>query len=179
MAALDLSGQTFGRLKAVKIDESRTRRGRGGRIVWECLCDCGKTSYVQANNLRGGQSTTCGGASHKTIPDGNPALYRKKFERYKSRAALVGFEFSLSLATFAKLVRMPCHYCGDEGHQRALGSGPERTLINGIDRKDSAIGYIESNCLPCCHRCNEMKMDENYESFLDRMKRILVHLKRI
>jgi hypothetical protein len=36
-----------------------------------------------------------------------------------------------------------------------------------MDRKDSAKGYLESNVVPCCGRCNRVKNScVSYESML-------------
>lgn len=54
--AIDLTGQVYGQL-AVQAFAGRTG---SGNLLWECLCTCGRTSRVQASNLRSGNSTTCG-----------------------------------------------------------------------------------------------------------------------
>lgn len=56
----DLTGKKFGQLTVVKQGGYRT--GRSGRkfLQWECICDCGNTVLVDANNLRTGNSTSCG-----------------------------------------------------------------------------------------------------------------------
>ncbi len=51
----DLTGKRFGRLLIM---------GRSGtrfeKILWECLCDCGKTTYVVSQNLKNGTTRSCG-----------------------------------------------------------------------------------------------------------------------
>ena len=54
----DLSGQRFGRLTVVKIDNSIENRGNGA--YWICRCDCGNFISVQASNLRKGNVNSCG-----------------------------------------------------------------------------------------------------------------------
>ena len=54
--ALDLAGQRFGKLTAVKPTEKRM----GSSVVWECLCDCGNTTFASSNNLRMGNTKSCG-----------------------------------------------------------------------------------------------------------------------
>ena len=54
--ALDLTGQRFGRLTAVRKTDER----RGTSIVWECKCDCGNIVYAAGGNLRKGNVTSCG-----------------------------------------------------------------------------------------------------------------------
>jgi hypothetical protein len=52
---LDLSGQRFGRLTAVR------PAGKYGRCVrWLCRCDCGQHVEVVSRNLRSGNSRSCG-----------------------------------------------------------------------------------------------------------------------
>lgn len=52
----DLTGQRFDRLTAIK----KTAKRQNGHIVWKCLCDCGATRYVTSNNLKNGNSKSCG-----------------------------------------------------------------------------------------------------------------------
>ena len=54
--AIDLTGQRFGKLVAIRPTEKRT----GGHVVWECHCDCGQTTMVAADNLRKGRTKSCG-----------------------------------------------------------------------------------------------------------------------
>ena len=53
---VDLTGQRFGQLVVVRQTDER----RSGAVVWECKCDCGNTKFVPANNLRSGNTTSCG-----------------------------------------------------------------------------------------------------------------------
>lgn len=55
-AKLDLTGQKYGRLTAVK-DCGRNSRGL---VLWLCNCDCGKTKVVNSHYLRGGNVQSCG-----------------------------------------------------------------------------------------------------------------------
>jgi hypothetical protein len=51
MKNIDLTGQRFGRLIAVKYV---------GKSKWECRCDCGNMVTALSNNLRRGNTTSCG-----------------------------------------------------------------------------------------------------------------------
>lgn len=44
--------------------------------------------------------------------------------------------------------------------------------MNGIDRIDSSKDYSSDNCVPCCSRCNIMKLNIPYSEFLDSIKKI-------
>ena len=52
---LDLIGQRFGRLLVVREFGISHQK-----VMWECLCDCGKTTKVASGNLRSGLSKSCG-----------------------------------------------------------------------------------------------------------------------
>lgn len=55
MRALELTGQRFGRLTAIRY----VRTVPGGR-VWECLCDCGSVCEVRGFSLNNGYTKSCG-----------------------------------------------------------------------------------------------------------------------
>lgn len=52
----DITGEKFNKLTVIKL----TGKRRGKAIEWECLCDCGKTTFVASNNLRSGAVKSCG-----------------------------------------------------------------------------------------------------------------------
>lgn len=53
---LNLAGQRFGKLTAIKDTGKRYR----GLAIWQCKCDCGNTCEVTSNHLRTGHTTSCG-----------------------------------------------------------------------------------------------------------------------
>lgn len=53
---LDLTGQRFGRLVAIR-EASRVHRKQRR---WTCICDCGKTGDFPQNSLRSGNTRSCG-----------------------------------------------------------------------------------------------------------------------
>ena len=53
---LDLTGQRFGHLTAIKDTGKRYK----GLAIWLCQCDCGDTCEVTGNHLRTGHTTSCG-----------------------------------------------------------------------------------------------------------------------
>ena len=52
---IDLTGQRFGKLVVL-----REVGSKNGRVLWECLCDCGKHTNVVSNNLTRGNTKSCG-----------------------------------------------------------------------------------------------------------------------
>lgn len=53
---LDISGQIFGRLTALRLDEARTVR----KAYWICQCECGTMKSIRADILKRGTTVSCG-----------------------------------------------------------------------------------------------------------------------
>lgn len=53
--AQDLTGQTFGRLKVKTFTRSKS-----GRLQWVCICSCGRDATVLHENLKSGNTRSCG-----------------------------------------------------------------------------------------------------------------------
>ena len=53
--AYNITGKTFGKLKALKISEESTKTRK-----WVCICDCGKEVSVATNKLISGHTKSCG-----------------------------------------------------------------------------------------------------------------------
>ena len=55
MKMIDISGERFGRLVVINLFKSTGRRS-----FWLCKCDCGKETIVMKDNLRNGNTKSCG-----------------------------------------------------------------------------------------------------------------------
>ncbi len=53
---VNLEGLRFGRLLVKVLHPWKTK----GHIFWECLCDCGKSKLIRANDLESGNTQSCG-----------------------------------------------------------------------------------------------------------------------
>lgn len=53
----DITGQKFGRLTVLK---RMDRIDSQGRRLYECLCECGKVTYVNSHDLKNGSTKSCG-----------------------------------------------------------------------------------------------------------------------
>lgn len=83
------------------------------------------------------------------------------FAEYEYQAQRRALVFELSEAQFNEMAGQPCEYC----HRSDKRSG--------IDRVDSALGYIEGNCVPCCSVCNRMKLDWDVTLFYCKATQIM------
>ena len=57
---LDLTGQTFGHLKAIELMPRDFNDKLTGSRYWKCKCDCGNIHYVTTNRLTSGAVQSCG-----------------------------------------------------------------------------------------------------------------------
>ena len=56
MYPTDLTGIKFGKLTVI----NRLEKKPGAKLMWNCVCDCGKEKAIRATHLRSGASKSCG-----------------------------------------------------------------------------------------------------------------------
>jgi len=147
----------------------------------ECLCLCGTKKLVYKHSLTSGKSTTCG-CSHKEDrtfhkprkdikPDGGSG-FSYYYSTYKRNAKIRNLIFKLSKEEFKVITKTKCVYCGREPSNKVKYHGKKHNsyyICNGVDRVDNNIGYIISNCVPCCKICNRAKSTLTLDEFKNWM----------
>lgn len=137
-----------------------------GRYGFRCRCTCGVESFIEGAALRSGRSTMCRTCS--AIQRARPNTQSNNvWHLYRLRAKKQGLSFDLTQERFRDIITRDCHYCGSppQSVEKPNTSYGQDFLHNGIDRQDSARGYIEGNCVPCCGTCNYMKRTQTPGSF--------------
>lgn len=147
---LDLSGQKFGRLTAVRRGENT----KDGHAQWICRCACGKTVIVLARYLKSGHTRSCGclqaekasfAASRRNVTHGESAapLYHvwqsmrarcnnpkhRNFSNYGGRGIKVCEEWDRSYTAFRDWAQR-------SGYRKGLQ----------LDRLNNNGGYSPLNC---------------------------------
>lgn len=89
--------------------------------------------------------------------DADEKLIRRIYSQYKSSAKRRKLEFTIPLPIFGEMVLQNCAYCGAPPSNLKKGKGGKAQPYNGLDRKDSTLGYRRENCVPCCSFCNSIK----------------------
>jgi 5-methylcytosine-specific restriction endonuclease McrA len=107
------------------------------------------------------------------------------FNTAKAQSAFRGHEFDLTELDYVVLVTKPCWYCGGlpvnrEGTKslkRVNGAPKYNGVIahHGIDRKNSDVGYILANCVPCCKQCNYAKGVRSDTDFVAWVRKVFRH----
>jgi len=172
----DITGQRFGKLVAqwpVGMEGKGWRRN----VVWLCACDCGTVRYFLGIALRSGHFKSCNCArGFGRLPKGE-AAFNLTYRHYRKGARTQrGMVFDLSKEEFRTLTQSNCFYCGTLPSQ-VTGSKIKQLngiyMYNGVDRKDSSVGYVSTNCVPCCWTCNRAKAGlsfDDFQKYLDRFR---------
>lgn len=179
---LELTGKKFGRLNVVHY--SKTDKG------WICNCDCGNCVTINTNNLTSGKSKSCGclrkEITAKRMKQQNHANKKKVGEgsmsclinRYKFDAKKRELEWNLTREQFKLLTSSDCVYCGVKPSRIIKGARSNgEYLFNGIDRIDSNLGYIPTNTVSCCEKCNYAKREMSFNEFKEWIERVFFNLK--
>lgn len=100
---LDLTENTYGRLTVIGDDGTRTK---SGKVLWNCLCECGNTTYVRADHLKNGSVVSCGCLNNE-----------KKHERFKDLTNTETDNFKVIDKAYSKNQRIywncVCKHCGN------------------------------------------------------------------
>ncbi len=146
---------------------------RGGSVIWEAQCDCGKTTFVAPKDVARGNTKSCGCRERRTYDPIISSAHRV-WKRYK--------EDGLSFDNFYRLSQEECFYCGSSPSNKHNSAkeykAGERQRIegdfiyNGLDRLDSSKGHTLDNVVPCCWTCNNMKSNHTMEEFKAHVKRL-------
>lgn len=92
---------------------------------------------------------------------------------YKRIAKRKNLACTLTDDQFIRLVTSDCIYCNKSWKSEFRVVKKQQINMVTIDRIDSTKGYIESNCVPCCKRCNTIKMDMTYIEWIEHLKKIV------
>lgn len=160
----DIVGHRFGMLTVLRLDPERKRR----RLAYKCVCDCGNIKIATADCLRGGSTESCG--CKRNDPE---SAFNRVLSSYKKRK----WPFELSDEYARKLFESDCYYCGAPP-MNTCKSISTSYKYSGIDRVDSSIGYVESNCVPCCIICNRAKNNMKIGDFFEWVNRLVTHLNK-
>ena len=183
---IDLTGQRFGRILVLRRGPNANYKPH---VRWYVRCDCGKESLVDGRNLRLTHTKSCGCLARErmawsdrfmaAVPRLTPEEKRLSALRYlwqdqKHRAKDRKLRWTIPPDLYIKLCQKPCVYCGaPPSNCRTILE--MKILHSGLDRIDSARGYVAGNVAPCCFRCNAAKNVQSVADFIAWAKRLVEH----
>ena len=168
-----MTGRVFNYLTVIRLMPDLHK---SGRAMWECRCSCGNSAVIAGSSLRRGVSTSCGcRTTARARIKNSKQPYEWLYNTLKGRCRRLNRECGLSFEQFVKFTGIEyCHYC-ERSVVWSEHKSPSRGYSAGcnLDRKDSAIGYTQDNCVVCCAVCNWVKSDEfSYEEMVELGKTI-------
>jgi hypothetical protein len=83
---VDLMGRTFGLLTVIRFSKSVRVGVHSTRLYWLCRCKCGNQTEAQGENLKTGNTVSCGCMQGKRIAPIRDPLHCKSAERTAWRA---------------------------------------------------------------------------------------------
>jgi 5-methylcytosine-specific restriction endonuclease McrA len=183
-AAIDITGERYGRLVAICKTHTRDYPSGQSRAVWLFKCDCGNEVQKTAFDVRRSDTKSCGCArfgrqAANRIAHGE-ASFNGLFSHYVRSAKYRGYEWALSKDQFRSITVQCCSYCGSKPSQSHLThkSAYGEYIYTGVDRVDNSRGYEIDNVVPCCGTCNRAKGAMSSEEFLEWVDRVYVHRAR-
>lgn len=167
-------GIKIGKLTVLSKNNKTTKYG----CYWNCKCDCGTECIIVASRLsaahKNQNNISCGCFLKRKIEYG---LATKKilFKTYQRSAKDRDLLFDISFDRFVELTSSNCNYCNIKPFSIIKNKTKNKNgdyIYNGIDRVNNALGYIESNCVPCCKICNAAKGEMTLGEFKDYASRL-------
>lgn len=141
---IDITGNKYNKLTVVK----RVNKPNEKSVIWECLCDCGNTTYVRGKNLKNGAVKSCG-----CLLKSNKSSIRHNMSKtrlYRTWANIKGRCYIPSCKAYKNYGLRGITMCDEWKNsfesfmEWALNNGYNDTL--SIERIDVNKGYYPDNC---------------------------------
>ena len=176
------SGIRFGRLTVIKKDGVHRKPCGTTQSKYLCKCDCGTEISVLMQNLKNGNTKSCGCLSadikeQKKLPE-NRGVINQIILGYKRHARDRNLCWKLDYEQVKEIILSQCYYCGTERSNIKITKNCKNGFAyNGIDRIDSSKGYEIDNVVPCCKICNVAKLNMSQKEFVLWIQKAAKHTK--
>lgn len=141
---INLTDQTFGKLKVISEQESVYKSGKLRRY-WLCLCECGNEKSIQQENLKNGSTISCG--CHKRIKHGNlvGSDNSPEWQSYSSMISRCTNPNRVDYQKYSKL-GVDSRWLGEAGFKNFKQDMGVRPKGTSLDRINTYRGYSPDNC---------------------------------
>lgn len=174
----DITGIKYNKLLAIKFAYRKKQHES-----WEFKCDCGNIKIIAKNTVKQGRQKSCGDCPRT---EKGLAGFKTLIKRYQNNAKIRDLIWSLTNEECFYIFKQNCYYCNEPPMQKCVAYATHLKhkehhlfLYNGIDRKDSNIGYTIENVVTCCKQCNYSKRSFSVEEFKRYIKKVYKNLYEI
>lgn len=147
VARIDLTGQRFGMLTAIRIGIPHQSPSRA-QVTWVCLCDCGNEVTVQRGSLRNSTTQSCG-CLRDMIDSAKTSAFIEKKPEYNCWAAMKQRCMNPKDRFFhdygGRGIRV-CERWSESFDAFFADMGNRPSLMHSIDRIDTNGNYEPGNC---------------------------------
>lgn len=146
----DLTGQQFGRLVVIHLEDDYVSPSGYRKKRWMCHCDCGKDVIVWAGNLISGHTQSCGCQHLEKIASGNTKHGIRYSRIYSIWCGIIARCENPKSEYYDKYGGRGIKICEDwrnnplAFYEWSVANGYSDDL--SIDRKDNDGNYEPSNC---------------------------------
>jgi len=181
---LDITGQRFGKLIAIRPSHQCKRRN----WIWDCVCDCGNETQASQAKLRIGHKKSCGCLKKPPVPKrgsahrlwcGHKSILGSLWYRVKSSAKKRGLSFDITKQDAWETLTKQQQRCALSGVELYLAKNCAelRAGLNtaSIDRIDSSKGYERGNIQWVHVEINYMKRKMTDKSFTEWCTKVASH----
>lgn len=138
----DISGNIFGDLTAIKAAYRRARL-----TYWECLCICGKTTFVNIAKLNNGHTKSCGCRKYRVTHGDTRGRCQTK--EYKTWCGIINRCTKPNTDRYCDYGGRGINVCerwlnSFENFLEDMGRAPSKK--HSIEREDNDNGYSKINC---------------------------------
>lgn len=147
------------------------------KTIYNVRCNkCGKIYQRRIQDVKKFKGSGCLECTPRISKTSSP-YHSPMYHSYKKHCEEKGRSFDLTLNQFYNIITKNCFYCGskpevNESYSKKYGKNKTIEPFNGVDRIDSSLGYSITNCVPCCEKCNKMKLTHQVSDFLKHIKKI-------
>lgn len=145
-ARIDISGQKFGMLTAVRIVGTT----KDGHLLWEFKCDCGSVIARAAGSVKNGSIRTCGCQRQKLNAESKTThgLSRTpEYQAWKNMLARCYDPASNSYADYGGRGITVCDRWRDSVEAFIEDMGPRPSSRHTIERRENHEPYSPENCV--------------------------------
>ena len=183
--AIDLTGQTFGKLTICEYVGSRVYGGRKKRF-YLCKCECGGVIERPAEYIRTGRITSCGCLRWQSGSDspkwtGYGEISGNYRDHIKRGAANRNYDFQVSIEEAWDLFLQQDRCCVISGISLTFESRQNKRSKFGtasFDRINSQLGYITGNVQWVHKDINRMKQHFDEKYFFEMCSLVHEHQER-